>query len=59
MSPDEVRRGYEINKDFHEWFDAYLVHSVFSFDSSLDDPIVVYSADFWRNERKKEELNRG
>lgn len=29
MNPDEVRREYEINKDFHSWFDAYRVHNVF------------------------------
>lgn len=53
MSPEEIRNEYKINKDFHAWFDTYLAHSVCSFDISLEDPIVIYSAEFWKNEREK------
>lgn len=54
MNPDEARHEYEINEDFHSWFDAYRVHNVFSFERLLEDPIVIYSAKFWKNEREKE-----
>ncbi len=53
MSPEEIRNEYKINEDFHAWFDIYLAHSVFSFDILLEDPIVIYSAEFWKNEREK------
>lgn len=53
MSPDEIRKEYEINKDFHQWFDAYIAHNNISFDRLLEDPIVIYSVQCWRDEREK------
>lgn len=54
MDKQKIQEEYEKNPGFKKWFDAYRAHTNIADDFLMTDPIVIHSAEFWREQREKE-----